>query len=194
MSKASNSKKLSIGDVIIEDESAESTVIPISSIDFEFDNRQNNAERSPKMIDDNSSNEQSVHDEISTKSQHKKSSTNNSSNETKKDQKNGSKSSTVENNKSSTNDDATSSTKKDETQRNLENEEVKVDTSLFDLSDHNTDDDFFSWRPLKMSSTGQLKLEASEVISETSNGENIVTLLQSDSWVPNSGPILTERD
>ena len=52
-----------------------------------------------------------------------------------------------------------------------------------------------TWRPLRLTPNGVFKTDVSEVLS-TSNGDGdtIVTVLASDSWIPNGGPIMSERD
>jgi hypothetical protein len=70
-----------------------------------------------------------------------------------------------------------------------------IDTSLFDLSDDDIDRDSMTWRPLRLTPNGVFQTDASEIISTSSgNGETVVTVLSSDSWIPNAGPIMKERD
>ena len=149
--------------------------LPVSSINFEFDGSK---ERSPKMIDENSDVKLSNNYESSKLSNNfetsKSTLTNNSSNDTLLNEPK------VETNS---------------TDSYVDNE--KIDTSLFDISDDNFDNgDAMTWRPMRLSANGILRMDASEVIS-TSNaetGETIVTVLESDSWIPNGGPIMKERD
>ena len=159
--------------------------VPVSSMNFEFDAK----ERSPKMINSNSDHSNNFENFNSTLEESKNNSTveqfetTNSTNV----YTHGLKSSENKNVKDTKTEETKSDSKKTEFD--------KIDTSLFDISDDNIDGDILTWRPMRLSSNGQLQVDASEVIS-TSNpgGETIVTVLQSDSWIPNGGPIMSERD
>jgi hypothetical protein len=153
--------------------------LPVSSINFEFDGSK---ERSPKMIDENSDGKSSNNYESSKASNNSVSS--NSSNY-------------FESSKSNTNNTLLNESKVDTNSTEIYIDNEKIDTSLFDISDDNFDNgDAMTWRPMRLSANGILRTDASEVIS-TSNaetGETIVTVLESDSWIPNGGPIMKERD
>ena len=162
--------------------------IPVSSINFEFDNSK---ERSPKMIDSNSNklsdNFERLADAVAYDDHHEKDS------RLEKEEKK------VENKKIENNTERTNVENKIEshssTSVEASNVEQKIDTSLFDLSDDNFDTDAMTWRPLRLTPNGVFKTDVSEVLS-TSNGDGdtIVTVLASDSWIPNGGPIMSERD
>jgi hypothetical protein len=122
-------------------------------------------ERSPKMIDGNS--EKSTNFEIQKENEDKKNTSN--SNQAPIEEINA--------------------------EIKTENFSEKIDTSLFDISDDNFDGDVMTWRPLRLTPNGVLRSDVSEVISTSNeNGETIVTVLSSDSWIPNGGPIMKERD
>ena len=142
----------------------ETNRLPVSSINFEFDVSK---ERSPKMIDGNSENLNNF--EIQKEND---------------DKNNSSLSHQVEPPKEEL-----------KLENKTENFSEKIDTSLFDISDDNFDADVMTWRPLRLTPNGVLRTDVSEVISTSNeNGETIVTVLSSDSWIPNGGPIMKERD
>ena len=61
----------------------------------------------------------------------------------------------------------------------------------FQIKKHNVDGDSHTWRPLKIDSAGDMKPENSVLLHK--NGQ-MMNITGSDSWIPNSGPITTERD
>ena len=180
MSKSRNSDRNHAG---WKEDNPTNRRIPVSSIDFEFDPK----ERSPKMIDSNSdkSNNADVNAEKPDNGNFKDAK-NASSAEGPKPAGKKPEATPPEN----TTEKSSASSPEESS-----NFGQKIDTSLFDLSDDNYDSDAMTWRPLRLTPNGVFKTDVSEVIStSTGNGETIVTVLSSDSWIPNGGPIMKERD
>ena len=73
--------------------------------------------------------------------------------------------------------------------RSINTSESKV---KFDLKEHNIDDIGHTWRPMKIDSSGDIISSRSMLLDL--NGKMINLTSRSDSWTPNSGPILKERD
>ena len=156
--------------------------IPVSSIDFEFDAK----ERSPKMIDSNKDKSINVNGDVIVDNEKPGSNAKEAQNVTAEVPKSSGNEPTpkIEN-----------TTEKTSSPEENSDFGQKIDTSLFDLSDDNYDSDAMTWRPLRLTPNGVFKTDVSEVIStSTGNGETIVTVLSSDSWIPNAGPIMKERD
>ena len=61
----------------------------------------------------------------------------------------------------------------------------------FKLKKYNVDDDGHTWRPMKVNSSGDMKATSSVLLHQDGKRVNVDT---SDSWVPNSGPVLKSRD
>ena len=73
--------------------------------------------------------------------------------------------------------------------RSINTSESKV---KFDIKEHNIDDIGHTWRPMKIDSSGDIISSRSMLLDL--NGKMINLTSRSDSWTPNSGPILKERD
>ena len=61
----------------------------------------------------------------------------------------------------------------------------------FNVKEHNIDPDSHTWRPMKVDSSGDLKPSHSVLLHKDGKRTNITS---SDSWIPNSGPVLKNRD
>ena len=61
----------------------------------------------------------------------------------------------------------------------------------FKLKQHNIDDDGHTWRPMKINPSGDMTAASSVLLHKDGKSVHVDT---SNSWIPNSGPVLKSRD